>query len=55
MLGGWFAGAKVSKRGGRKCKTVRINCGLFADYTTIMGMSDEIDEGVRLVKTVMNE
>ena len=53
--GGSFAGARVWERGGRECKSVRMSCGLFADDTTIVGMSGELDEGVRVVKRVMNE
>ena len=53
--GGSFAGGKVWERGGRECKTVQMSCGLFADDTTIVGMSGELDEGVRVVKNVMNE
>ena len=53
--GGSFAGGKVWEKGGRECKTVRMSCGLFADDTTIVGMSGEINEGVRAVKSVMNE
>ena len=30
--------------GGEECKTVSLTCALFADYTTIVGMSGEIDE-----------
>ena len=53
--GGSFAGAKVWEKGGRECKTVRMKNALFADDTTIVGMSGELNEGVRLVKSVMNE
>merc|ERR1711891_40827 len=53
--GGSFAGGKVWEKGGRECKTVRMSCGLFADDATIVGMSGEMNEGVRAVKSVMNE
>ena len=53
--GGSFAGARVWEKGGRECKSVRMSCGLFADDTTIVGMSGELDEGVRAMKSVMNE
>ena len=32
-----------------------MSCALFADDTTIVGMSGELDEGVRVVKSVMDE
>ena len=32
-----------------------MSCGLFADDTKIVGMTGELDEGVRVVKSVMNE
>ena len=32
-----------------------LTCALFADDTTIVGMSGEIDEGVNVMKSVMNE
>ena len=53
--GGSFAGARVWERGGRECKSVRVSSCLFADDTTIVGMSGELDEGVRVIKSVMNE
>ena len=31
-----------------------MSCGLFANCTTIVGMSDKIHDGVRLVKSVIN-
>ena len=37
--GGSFAGARVWEKDGRECKSVRMSCGLFADDTTIVGMS----------------
>ena len=43
------------EKGGRECKTVRMRSALFADDTTIVGMSGELNEGVRSVKSVMNE
>ena len=55
LPGGSFAGGKVWERGGKECKRVSLTCALFADDTTIVGMSGEIDEGVRAVKSVMNE
>ena len=36
-------------------KSLRVTSALFADDTTIVGMSGEIDEGVRAVKEVMNK
>ena len=30
-------------------------CGFYADGTTIAGICGEIDDGVRLVKSVINE
>ena len=53
--GGSFAGGKVWEKGGKECKRVSLKCALFADDTTIVGMSGEIDEGVRAVKSVMNK
>ena len=55
LPGGSFAGGKVWEKGGKECKSVRMTCGLFADDTTIVGMSGEIDQGVRAVKSVMNK
>ena len=55
LPGGSFAGGKVWERGGKECKSVRMTSALFADDTTIVGMSDEIDEGVNEMKRVMNE
>ena len=55
LPGGSFAGGKVLERGGKECKSVKMTCALFADDTTIVGMSGEIDEGVRVVKSVMND
>ena len=55
LPGGSFAGGKVWEKGGKECKSVRLTCALFADDTTIVGMSGEIDEGVREVKRVMND
>ena len=53
--GGSFAGSGIWKKGGKECKSVRLSCGLFADDTTVVGMSGELNEGVRYVKSVMNE
>ena len=39
VTGGSFAGGKVWEKGGKECKSVRMTCGLFADGTTILGMS----------------
>ena len=35
--------------------SVRSTCGLFAVDTTIVRLSGEIDQGVRVVKSAMNE
>ena len=32
-----------------------LTCALFSDHTTIVGISWEIDDGVRAVKSVKNE
>ena len=48
-------GGKVWEKGGNECKRVRMTSALFADDTTIVGMSGEIDEGVNVMKSVMNE
>ena len=32
-----------------------MSCALFADDTTIVDMSGKLDEGVRVVKIVMDE
>ena len=32
-----------------------MSCGLFADDTTTVSMSDKIDDSVRLVNSVINE
>ena len=40
---------------GERWKTVEDGCGLLADDTTNVGMSDEIDDGVKLVKSFMKE
>ena len=53
--GGSFAGGRVWERGGRECVSVRLSLGLFADNTTIVGMSGELDKGVSAIKNVMNE
>ena len=53
--GGSFAGSGIWEKGGKECKSVRLSCGLFADDTTVVGMSGELNEGVRYVKSVMNE
>ena len=55
LPGGSFAGGKVWEKGGNECKSVRMSSALFADDTTIVGMSGEIDEGVNVIKSVMNE
>ena len=55
LPGGSFAGERVWERGGKECKSVKMTCALFADDTTIVGMSGEIDEGVRAIKSVMND
>ena len=55
LPGGSFAGGKVWEKGGKECKSVSLTCALFADDTTIVGMSGEIDDGVRRVKSVMNK
>ena len=39
MGAGWLVFRDESVRGGRGCKTVRMSCGLFSDYTKIVGMS----------------
>ena len=40
---------------GKECKSVKMTCGLFPDDTKIVGISGEIDQGVRAVKIVMNK
>ena len=44
LAGGLFAGGKVQNRDGKEFKRVSLMCVLFADDTTIVGMSWEIDE-----------
>ena len=53
--GGSFAGAKVWEKGGSEVKDVWLSSALFADGTTILGMSGEINEGVNDVKEVMGK
>ena len=53
--GGLFAGAKVWERGRRECKTVWVRWGLFAEDTTVVGLSNEIDDGLILVKSARVE
>ena len=43
------------KRGGIYCKTVCMSFSLLADDAPIVGISEEIDDAVRHVKSVMNE
>ena len=51
--GGSFAGGRVWERGGAECRSVRLRCALFADDTTVVGMSDEIERGTNGMKSVM--
>ena len=53
MPGGSFAGVKAWERGSAEAVSVRLTLGLFADDTTVVGMSGEIEEGVRVTKEVM--
>ena len=53
--GGTFAGVKVWENGSAEAKRVRVSSVLFADDTTIVGMEDEMNEGVRAVKVIMNK
>ena len=53
--GGSFAGTGVWEKGGAEVKSVRVSSVLFADDTTIVGMGNEIDEGVNAVKEVMGK
>ena len=55
LPGGSFAGGKVWEKGRKETKSVSLMCALFADDTTIVGMSGEIDDGVKAVKSVINE
>ena len=34
---------------------MKITCALFTDDTAIVGISDQIDDGVRAVKSVVNK
>ncbi|KAI8519281.1 hypothetical protein Bbelb_025380 [Branchiostoma belcheri] len=53
--GGSFAGNRVWEKGGTEVKSVKVSSALFADDTSILGMSDEIDAGVTTVKEVMTK
>ena len=55
MPGGSFAGVRTWERGSAEAKSVNLTSALFADDTTIVGMSDEIERGVRSVKGVMSK
>ena len=46
---------RVCERGTNEAKEVCLKSALFADDTTIVGMSDEIDVGVNVVKETMNK
>ena len=39
--------------GGAESKCVRLGCALFADDTTVVGMSSEIERGTNGMKSVM--
>ena len=51
--GGSFAGGRVWERGNTETVSVRFSSVLFADDTTVLGMSGEMDDGVNKVKEVM--
>ena len=51
--GGSFAGSGVWEKGGAECKSVRLGSALFADDTTVVGMSGEIERGTNGMKSVM--
>ncbi|KAI8486755.1 hypothetical protein Bbelb_355030 [Branchiostoma belcheri] len=53
--GGSFAGNRVWEKGGTEVKSVKVPSALFADDTSILGMSDEIEAGVTTVKEVMTK
>ena len=55
LPGGSFAREKVWEEVDRECKRMKMSCALFAGDTTIAGMSKEIDEGVKAVKSVMDK
>ena len=56
-MGAWSIVRKWegSEKGANDGKRVSLMCSLFADDITIVGMREEIDEGVIPVKSVMNE
>ena len=51
--GGSFAGGRVWEKGGAECRRVSLRCALFADDTTVVGMSGEIERGSNGMKEVM--
>ena len=58
MPGGSFAGGSAAsawEKGSSECVRVRVSLALFADDTTIVGVKSEIENGVRVVKEVMNQ
>ena len=54
MPGSSFASERVRERGSGEAKEIRIDCMLFANDTTVVGMKGELDESVRHVKEVMD-
>ena len=50
-----LAVGRFGRKMGKGCKRASLTSVSFAEDTTIVGMSGEIDEGVRTKKGVMNE
>ena len=53
--GNCFPGQGLWEKYNSEAKTVRITSSLFLDDTTIIGMKNELEDGVREIKRVMNK